>query len=244
MAGSFKDDSRLIPYLIDLKPEDIPRRSPFADFQLKIATEAGTLDVLTILNQARAQPLEHTRLDRQFRNLWPELDAALQKARTESTQQARPRTQLEVLTDLEQVARETNQRTNRIETIVTQIANSNSPDNAEFELSDVITCFAQIRYLSKDAISKLAPDLKKDLNSNGIRTRAHLREFMQSSEIWSWLEEIYKRLLLRPANEPLDPAAVAAWGGMLYANKFSQEIKERITNLLLNSEEYHQKHPK
>ena len=66
------------PYLIDLKPGDIPE-GPLTRFQTKNADREGTLEILQTINGvAEKGALTEERLSRAFERSWPELENTLQ----------------------------------------------------------------------------------------------------------------------------------------------------------------------
>jgi hypothetical protein len=76
LAKSLGDDTRVIPYLTDLKMTDV-LRSPLSQLQMKIADEEGTLDVVKCLNKQLAEPLPDALLIDSFETFWPKLKAEL-----------------------------------------------------------------------------------------------------------------------------------------------------------------------
>ncbi len=78
------DQSRVCPYLIDLKPTEIT--GPLAMFQSKMASREETLEVLMSVNNAlgdHQQPEE--RIKKLFDTFWPELEAVLSNLPVEAT---------------------------------------------------------------------------------------------------------------------------------------------------------------
>lgn len=71
------DDTFVCPYLIDLKPSDIPA-GPIAQFQAKTATKDGTLQLVMSINAAlKDSKLSDGKLQRAFDRCWPELESEL-----------------------------------------------------------------------------------------------------------------------------------------------------------------------
>jgi hypothetical protein len=67
-------------YLIDVDNADVEQ--PLGMFQSTTATEADTLQLILSLNTAAESPIPDDRLRKLYSNFWPELDEAIQKART------------------------------------------------------------------------------------------------------------------------------------------------------------------
>ena len=71
------DDTFVCPYLIDLKPSDIPA-GPLSQFQAKTATKVGTWELLVSINAAlKDMKLPDDKLQRAFDRCWPELENEL-----------------------------------------------------------------------------------------------------------------------------------------------------------------------
>ncbi len=71
------EDTYVCPFLIDLKPSDIPD-GPLAQFQAKTATREGTWELLLSINAAlKEERLSDDKLKRAFDRCWPELEAEL-----------------------------------------------------------------------------------------------------------------------------------------------------------------------
>jgi hypothetical protein len=71
-------DSFVCPYLIGLKPEDVPE-GPLSQFQRNSATKEGTWKIIFSMNEAMKDAhLPKEQLERQFGRCWPELEKTLQ----------------------------------------------------------------------------------------------------------------------------------------------------------------------
>jgi hypothetical protein len=71
------DDTFVCPYLVDLKPSDIPG-GPLTQFQAKTATREGTWELLLSINAAlKESGLSDNKLQRAFARCWPELESEL-----------------------------------------------------------------------------------------------------------------------------------------------------------------------
>jgi len=70
-------DTYVCPYLIDMKPGDIPQ-GPLAQFQGKRADKDGTKDLILTINGALPkEALQDTKLLGAFEKWWPDLEAVL-----------------------------------------------------------------------------------------------------------------------------------------------------------------------
>lgn len=113
-----------------------------------------------------------------------------------------------------------------------------------FTEADVATVFSRIKYLDPKEILKVALECRRNLNFAGIATRGQLVKLVESKEIISWLEGAYTQELLRNPEAPLDPLAVAVWGGMLFTGGLTDDVKAKIIERLRKSPEYREKHMK
>ena len=71
-AGALSRNQTVIPYLIDVSPDDLP--SPLQRFQAAAATEDGTLRILKALGLRTAKPSMTVLL---FEKLWPKLSRVI-----------------------------------------------------------------------------------------------------------------------------------------------------------------------
>ena len=235
--------SYVVPYLLGLDVSSLPPSGPLFQFQPRRADKEGTRALCNELNKKLAKPLSDTTLNLTFEKFWPDLERKL--AELQSSPQPAPikRSPEEILEDLLAMSRETDVRLQRIEGLLARLGFGTDLGDSAFTEAEVIEEFARIRYLSRGEVTASAPELRRRLNEVGIRSRLQLRQLVNSTAVLSWLEDLYRRELLRRPEAPLDPSAVATWGGMLFANGLSEQIKQHITTLILNSDEYRRNHP-
>ena len=231
----------VVPYVLDLEVGNIPR-GPLSQFQGKKADKAGTLEVLEKLNAAGDGSLTTQELAVIFERLWPELESKLKAIPISSVAKVPERETNEILEELVETSRENESRLQRIESGFARLGIGAFSQPQNITDIEVVEAFALIPYLQKEEIEARAGELRKCLNQVGIRTRTQLFQVVTSRDSIAWVEDLYKRELLRPTEAPLDPVAVAVWVGMAVANGMSDKIKQHITNQILLSEEYRQKH--
>ena len=109
------DDSFVCPYLLGVKPSDLPS-SPIAQFQAKVASFEGTWDLVRMLNDSLdGDGLSDGHLEKAFEMWWPQLESRLSAIPADSTSAEQPRQ----LTD---VAEDTLDAVRRIERSQDQLA--------------------------------------------------------------------------------------------------------------------------
>lgn len=123
---------------------------------------------------------------------------------------------------------------------VKMLAESDIPLNE----NDVVAVFSGIRYLDPKQVEKAALECRRYLNGHGITTKAQLIKLIDSKEMLSWLEGTYTRELLRKPEAPLDPIAIAVYGGMMFAEGFIEAVRNKIVESIRKSPEYREKHAK
>jgi hypothetical protein len=134
-----------------------------------------------------------------------------------------------------------------------------SPDNVFNPISLAIELIeARYNYLfsakevrkALETISDLKPeDILRDfarvyylLRNQGIEKRHELLELTSSAEILDTLRKLYMEELLRSADHPLDPIAIAVWGGYLFINSVTSENISFLRDELRRSSEYRKTH--
>ncbi len=235
-------EGAVVPYVLDLELSQIPQ-GPLSQFQAKKADRDGTFALIETLSNLSKSGRTDAQLRELFDSLWPKLQDKLTKIPSVSPRERPNRPQGDILEELVAVSRESSTRLERIETGLAQVGLSPSTRNEPISDADVVEAFARIHYLRRDELEANASDLRRKLADVGIRTKNQLFQLVGAKDVFEWLEALYNKELLRPVEAPLDPSAVATWGGMLLANRMSEKIKQHITKLILNCDEYRQKHP-
>lgn len=69
------DDSRVIPYLIDLTPTDLT--GPLSQFQARGSDKEGTLRLLLDINKHLPEPREEDEVRKMFESFWSQLDTVI-----------------------------------------------------------------------------------------------------------------------------------------------------------------------
>lgn len=82
------DDSRVVPYALDLKLTSVPY--PLAQFQGVEATRDGTLKLVRAMNAITDEPLSEERLRRRFDLYWPSLEATILEVSSKTNQTPNP----------------------------------------------------------------------------------------------------------------------------------------------------------
>jgi len=234
--------SAVVPFLLDLEVTQIPR-GPLSQFQSKKADKTGTLGLLEKLNSTAGSSLSPQQLATVFERLWPDLESKLTAIPAETSASAPQRATDEILEELVESSRGNESRLQRIEAGLSRLGIGAQSIRQSITDADVAEALTSIPYLRREEVEARAGELRNLLNQVGIRTRTQLFQVVTSRDAISWVEELYKRELLRPVDAPLDPAAVAVWVGLAVANGLSDQVKQHITNQILNCPEYREKHP-
>jgi hypothetical protein len=80
LAKTLNESTRVVPYLLELEPADIPP-GPLAQFQAKTATYDGTLELVRSINSASAgESVPDDRIQKLFPVLWPKFADAKKTA--------------------------------------------------------------------------------------------------------------------------------------------------------------------
>jgi hypothetical protein len=117
-----------------------------------------------------------------------------------------------------------------------------TPDQIIISEDDVIRAFSAIPDFPEAHVRENIEALRTALLKNGVVTRKQLFELVSSAPILNALRRLYIELLLRPLDKPLDPLAVAIWGGILYSYGLRDDIVQEIGWQLRQSPEYKKKH--
>ena len=101
------DESRVIPYLLDLEPTDIPQ-GPLSQFQAKQANKDETFELVSDLNTLlEDNGLAEGQLEKTFAKWWVDLDSALSSLPDEGSAAAEPqRGQDEKIDEILSIVRE------------------------------------------------------------------------------------------------------------------------------------------
>lgn len=114
--------SSVFPYLLDLDPSDVA--GPLAQFQLTRADRDDTRKLLLDINRTFGDArLEERRLEGAFDRCWNELEKGLARARSFAPQSKTERTPEDMMGEILDVARASNQQLARMEARVTYISN-------------------------------------------------------------------------------------------------------------------------
>jgi hypothetical protein len=108
--------SRVIPYLLDLEPQDVPSVNPLSHFQARRATREDTLQLLKDLNRLfpDGQAIESERLQRAFDRAWDDYSKRVEAALALLPRVVpRPRKTEELLKDVLSEVRGISQRLDR-----------------------------------------------------------------------------------------------------------------------------------
>ncbi len=115
LAKTVDDDTFVCPYLIDMKPSDIPQ-GPLTQFQCKEITESGTLELIKTINGALGEDaLPDDRLERAFKRCWPELNAVLEDLPEEAGTVEEKRPQEEMIEEILDAVRSMSRGITRLE---------------------------------------------------------------------------------------------------------------------------------
>ena len=106
------DVSRVVPYLLDVEKAQV--EEPLSQFQMKLANEAETLEMLQALNTTVAEPLDDDRLRRAFAREWPAFKGKLDEVPAVEEPVAK-RDQEDILAEVLRSVRSQDQRLARIE---------------------------------------------------------------------------------------------------------------------------------
>ena len=117
-----------------------------------------------------------------------------------------------------------------------------TPEQTVISEDDVVQAFAAIPDFPEQHVHENIEALHTRLLQNGVVTRKQLFELVSSAPILNALRRLYIELLLRPIDKPLDPMAVAIWGGILYSYGLRDDIVQEIAWQLRQSPEYKEKH--
>jgi TIR domain-containing protein len=94
------EDTFVCPYLIDLRPVDLPQ-GPLAQFQAKQANLEETRDLVGTINRALGdQKLDEQRVERGFERCWPDLDRTLRTLPEPATESRVPRNSQSILEEI------------------------------------------------------------------------------------------------------------------------------------------------
>lgn len=96
-------DSRVVPYLLDLKTTDVTY--PLAQFQGVEASEEGTLKLIRAMNSSRGEPMPDERLTRVFARWWPDLERKLSGIMKITATLPTPRNDRAILEEILQLVR-------------------------------------------------------------------------------------------------------------------------------------------
>ncbi len=119
-------ESRLVPYLFEMKPTDVT--GPLSQFQMKVATKQGTLELVEALNRALGEKaLSQERLTRAFDRNWPALEEALSKVQPEESDRTPKRDQREILEEVLQHVRNIDRSQKRFPEEVRSVMRSQRP---------------------------------------------------------------------------------------------------------------------
>ena len=118
------------------------------------------------------------------------------------------------------------------------------PGTTVISHSDVLEEFKKIEWFTEADILTILDVIHRNLLQNGIVTRSQLAELVSSRRVLNSLSALYSKYLDREPNNPFDPVALSAYGPPLLLYKDKAEVIQRITIMLLFSEEYKEKSKK
>jgi hypothetical protein len=118
-----------------------------------------------------------------------------------------------------------------------------APDAAVTVITEqnVIDAFKAIQDFTEDDVREHVAQLHRDLLKNGVVTMKQLFELVSSAPILNQVRKIYVDLLKRPFNKPLDPFAVAEWGGIFFSYGLREDIVNEVCWHIKQSDEYFSK---
>lgn len=111
-------NSFVCPYLIDLHPFELPP-GPLTQFQAKEATEEGTWDLITAINDALdPHGLPADRLQRSFARCWPDLSRRLHTLPPEASPETPDRSTADMMREVLDLTRDLARRVRRQEDLL------------------------------------------------------------------------------------------------------------------------------
>jgi hypothetical protein len=105
LANSLKDSNYVCPYLLGIEPSDI--KGPLSHFQAKKAEKESTKQLLYLINDLTASPIEKSRIDLIFESFWGQLEFDINDVVTKPAESILPpRDSSDILNELLELTRQ------------------------------------------------------------------------------------------------------------------------------------------
>lgn len=105
-------------------------------------------------------------------------------------------------------------------------------------IDDVAKAFDLIPHLDKGTIEKEKVVAHFWLLRNGITTRELLQVFVSSTAVFDTLANIYRQVLKRNKDTPLDAVAISTWGAAIFRLGIRDDVLQAVTAQIMQSSEY------
>lgn len=110
-----------------------------------------------------------------------------------------------------------------------------------FSDEQIVEQLSRVPGISAESVRTDLGLVRQHLFLNGVVTLGKLEQLVTSNDILKAIAEMYVRVLQRPKESPLDPGAVAVWGGLLLSAGINSHALQHIENQLRKSPEYEEK---